>query len=196
MGLGKPMLWMSIAATGNGEDPKASIPTEIAAILTDSEMRPVDGTYDRIIITREHAAALKADKEAMVALKRENAVHPKHPDAVTILNAEASILEMLDDAKVDVLVPIAGRGADRFLLPVVTEHMPNLRKRLEGWTFDSSQLARWARAASGLGAFRKHVPDLRDYDPLFEAMPPYSQATFKEIFTAAHQFRAILKEHE
>jgi hypothetical protein len=193
----KPMLWLSIAATDNGSGGSFvdALPTEVGAVLTNADMQPVDASYDRIRLTKRHAAALQRRPETIKILKSDKSVHPEHPEAVSVTEAEANIIEMIDEAGIgDVLVPIAGRGADVFLLPVVREHMPRLATRLEWWTFDASQLTRWARAAGALDRFRQHEPDLSEFEDVLASFPDYSAKTLREVLTAAFQFRAVVKE--
>lgn len=193
--MAKPLLWLSIAATDAGTDGdfSQSIPTEIAAILTNDRIEPIDGTYDRILLTPAHAKALKAHPKAVTMLKADKALHVNHPEATTLADAERTIIELLDEAKVEDPLPIAGRAAQHFLLPVVRAHMPDLAERVTDWTLDASQLVRWAGVVNGLGRLRSHIPDLIEYEPLLEAMPQYSERTFREVLTASMQFKNALE---
>jgi len=135
------LVWIDCEMTGL--NPRQDELCEIAIIVTDSELNPIDAGFSVVINPSEQAIA--SMNEFVRKMHQESGLLAALPAGVSCEQAEAQCLSYLDKHLADEkTAPLAGNsvGTDRMFL---AKYMPGLESRLHYRNVDVSSIKELAR---------------------------------------------------
>ena len=135
------LVWIDCEMTGL--DPEQDELCEIAIIVTDSELNPVDDGLS--VVIRPTASAVSGMSEFVTEMHRESGLLDALQDGVSVQDAQTLCLDYLGKhLNHERTAPLAGNsvGTDRVFLH---KYMPELEKKLHYRNVDVSSLKELAR---------------------------------------------------
>jgi oligoribonuclease len=135
------LVWIDCEMTGL--DPEVDELVEIAVIVTDFELRPLDGGFQ--IVIRPDASALANMSEFVTNMHRSSGLLDEIPNGVTTADAEFQVLEYIQRfVPTEGKAPLAGNtiGTDRMFL---AKYMPRVDRWLHYRNIDVSSVKELSR---------------------------------------------------
>ncbi|MDL9979550.1 oligoribonuclease [Microbacterium candidum] len=135
------LVWIDCEMTGL--DPEVDELVEIAVIVTDFELRPLDDGFQ--IVIKPDASALANMSEFVTNMHRTSGLLEEIPNGVTTADAEFQVLEYIQRfAPVEGKAPLAGNtiGTDRMF---ISKYMPRVDRWLHYRNIDVSSIKELSR---------------------------------------------------
>lgn len=135
------LVWIDCEMTGL--DPEVDELVEIAVIVTDFELRPLDDGFQ--IVIKPDASALANMSEFVTNMHRTSGLLEEIPNGVTTADAEFQVLEYIQRfAPVEGKAPLAGNtiGTDRMF---IAKYMPRVDRWLHYRNIDVSSIKELSR---------------------------------------------------
>lgn len=168
------LLWMDLESTSTDKQ-RCSV-LEVAAIITDFDLQPIEGYTEVIALTREGVLDLKkpGNEVALEMHKANGLLRESRDSKFTIAQVETQIVNMLRTATS--FEPgeflLAGSGVAQFDYQIIERTMPTLCSWLTYYQLDTGVLRRSMKILSGgKDLVNPHTPSFKDGVKAHRALP-------------------------
>lgn len=150
------LFWVDLEGDGLPQDPVDGVLDynslhlmEIAVIVTDMDLKPVAGYREAMKMTKEMAAALRANDVVREMHRKSGLIKACLESTKTVSEIEDEIIALLDEEVPGILFYIAGSGVAAYDQPLIKAFMPKIAERLHYAPYDIGILRRTAKTMTG-----------------------------------------------